>query len=371
MAIKDYSSTAASNTSISGISIQGTADVKNFDNAMRQQLADIANWTDSDTLASASTTDLGSVEGMYVTISGTTTITSFGTLKAGMVKFLKFDGALTLTYNATSLILPGAASITTAAGDTAVFISEGSGNWRCLAYQRSGAQWGTKGADIASASTTDIASATGDFVKVTGTTTITALGTAPAGVERTVLFAGALTLTHNASSLILPGAANITTASGDVAVFRSEGSGNWRCIDFFRAASLPYVTTNIVGTVSQSSGTPTGAIVETGTVGSGRYIRWADGTQICTKTVTVGSVGFSASGSVYISSLVDAGAYAATFSGAPVVPAPSIFSSTGTVWATTAVAPSSSSFGQYYLLSSGSGTSSGTVLYITAYGRWF
>lgn len=135
MAIKDYSSTAADNTAISGISIQGTADVKNFDNAMRQQLADIANWTDSDTLASASTTDLGSVEGMYVTITGTTTITAFGTLKAGMVKFVKFSGALTLTHNATSLILPGAANITTAAGDTAIFVSEGSGNWRCADYQ--------------------------------------------------------------------------------------------------------------------------------------------------------------------------------------------------------------------------------------------
>lgn len=87
-----------------------------------------------------------------------------------------------------------------------------------------------KGSDIASASTTDIGAATAEFVDVTGTTTITALGTIAAGIVRTVRFTGALTLTHNATSLILPGSANITTANGDCAIFRSLGSGNWKCI---------------------------------------------------------------------------------------------------------------------------------------------
>lgn len=97
----------------------------------------------------------------------------------------------------------------------------------------------TKGADIASATTTDLSAATGDYVVVTGTTTITGLGTAPAGVERTVRFSGALTLTHNSTSLILPGGVNITTAAGDIAVFRSEGSGNWRGISYQPASPIP------------------------------------------------------------------------------------------------------------------------------------
>lgn len=92
-----------------------------------------------------------------------------------------------------------------------------------------------KGADIASAATTDIGAATGNFVHVTGTTTITALGTVQAGTRRIVRFAGALTLTHNATSLILPTGANITTAANDVATFVSEGSGNWRCVNYTRA----------------------------------------------------------------------------------------------------------------------------------------
>jgi ethanolamine utilization microcompartment shell protein EutS len=91
-------------------------------------------------------------------------------------------------------------------------------------------------ANLASASTTDIGAARGQYVKVTGTTTITALGTVQAGTLRIVEFTGALTLTHNGTSLILPGAANIATQAGDVGFFVSEGSGNWRCVHFQRAA---------------------------------------------------------------------------------------------------------------------------------------
>jgi hypothetical protein len=96
-----------------------------------------------------------------------------------------------------------------------------------------------KGSDISSAATTDIGAATGEFVDVTGTTTITALGTIAAGIVRTVRFTGALTLTHNATSLILPGAANITTANGDCAIFRSLGSGNWKCVGYFTQSGKP------------------------------------------------------------------------------------------------------------------------------------
>lgn len=87
-----------------------------------------------------------------------------------------------------------------------------------------------KGGDIASATTTDIGAATGNVADVTGTTTITGLGTVQAGTIRFIQFDGALTLTHNATSLILPGGVNITTVAGDYAIFQSEGSGNWRCV---------------------------------------------------------------------------------------------------------------------------------------------
>ena len=88
------------------------------------------------TVASATTTDLGAVTSNKVSITGTTTITGFGTVAAGVQRWGRFTGALTLTHNATSLILPGAANITTAAGDSFHAVSLGSGNWAVYSYQR-------------------------------------------------------------------------------------------------------------------------------------------------------------------------------------------------------------------------------------------
>ncbi len=97
-----------------------------------------------------------------------------------------------------------------------------------------------KGTDVASSSTTNIGAATGTFLDVTGTVTITAFDTVAAGTDRIVRFTGALILTHNGTSLILPGSANITTVANDTAHFRSLGSGNWICIGYKRSAGIVY-----------------------------------------------------------------------------------------------------------------------------------
>jgi len=104
-----------------------------------------------------------------------------------------------------------------------------------------------KGSDVASATTTDIGAATAEFIDVTGTTTITSFGTIASGIRRVVRFTGALTLTYNATSMILPGAANITTVAGDIASFRSLGSGNWLCTGYLKSDGSnvgPYVDTS-------------------------------------------------------------------------------------------------------------------------------
>jgi hypothetical protein len=87
-------------------------------------------------VASATTTDLGAQTSDMALISGTTTITGFGTADAGRLVLVRHSGILTLTHNGTSLILPGAANITTAAGDTYEAESLGSGNWVVRAYQK-------------------------------------------------------------------------------------------------------------------------------------------------------------------------------------------------------------------------------------------
>jgi len=89
----------------------------------------------STNIASATTTDLSTATGNLVHITGTTTITSFGTVQAGTKIDIVFDGILILT-NSANIILPGNVSITTGVNDTATFISEGGGVWRCLSYFR-------------------------------------------------------------------------------------------------------------------------------------------------------------------------------------------------------------------------------------------
>lgn len=114
-----------------------TAISTNLDDNLRQIQAVVRKYlaTKGADLASGTTTDLSTTDGNFIDITGTTTITGFGTLSAGMWKVLQFDGALTLTHNATSLILPGAANITTAAGDCLFAVSLGTGNWLVPFYQ--------------------------------------------------------------------------------------------------------------------------------------------------------------------------------------------------------------------------------------------
>jgi hypothetical protein len=129
--ITDISTTAASNSPSGSESVGTSLDdyLRAIQTVYRLDLA-----SKGADIASAGTTDLGAVGGLMHDITGSTTVTSFGTVASGIWKIIKFEGALTLTHNATSLILPGGANITTADGDVAVFISEGSGNWRCVDY---------------------------------------------------------------------------------------------------------------------------------------------------------------------------------------------------------------------------------------------
>jgi hypothetical protein len=110
-----------------------------------------------------------------------------------------------------------------------------------------------KGADIASAAAltpgTD-----GNFFDVTGTTTITSIATLGVGTVIVLQFDGALTLTHHATDLILPGGANITTAAGDVGIFVEYASGDWHCINYSTsAASGDLISSNNLSDVSSAS----------------------------------------------------------------------------------------------------------------------
>ena len=104
-------------------------------------MADVRQLASASTIASAGTTDIGANDATFLTVSGVTTITSLGTVSAGIYKVLVFSGILTLTHNATSLIIRTGANRTTAVGDVAMFVSEGGGNWREAFYHTAAANY--------------------------------------------------------------------------------------------------------------------------------------------------------------------------------------------------------------------------------------
>ena len=80
------------------------------------------------------------------------------------------------------------------------------------------------GADIASASTVDLTVATGNTVRITGTTAITAF-TMNAGQQMMLIAVGALPLTYHATTMNINGGASYTCAANDrLSVFK-DGSG--------------------------------------------------------------------------------------------------------------------------------------------------
>lgn len=95
-----------------------------------------ALWEKGSDVASTGTLSLG--EGGYFHVTGTTNITDidFATAKDGRWAVLVFDGALTLTHNATTLILPSGANIVTVAGDACCVVQDASDNVKVVWYQR-------------------------------------------------------------------------------------------------------------------------------------------------------------------------------------------------------------------------------------------
>lgn len=240
------------------------------------------------TIASAATTNIGAAGTRMVEITGVTTITSLGAtaVTTNPHYLLRFAGVLTLTHHAANLILPSGKNILTAAGDHALVQCIGAGQFRVLAYFRASGDalfatgYGGE-ATIASAATVDLGSAPALLVAISGTTTITSFG-ASAGTGRPVYrvrFTGVLTLTHNGASLILPGSANIITASGDTAVMQYLGGGNWRCLAYQRAdgkvlpAALASVAEAKAGAAGDKAVTPAGLA---GAVQSGSMLYAAD-----------------------------------------------------------------------------------------------
>lgn len=167
------------------------------------------------------------VDGVFNDVTGTTTITSIDALGIGTLKFLQFDGVLTITHHATNLILPGGKNIITVAGDVLGFYEYAANDWRLVSNSADALPY-RKGADVASAAALPVLDS-GAF-DVTGTTTITSIDSVGVGAIILLQFDGIVTVTHNATDIVLPGGTNITTVAGQILVFHEYASGDWRLV---------------------------------------------------------------------------------------------------------------------------------------------
>jgi hypothetical protein len=91
-------------------------------------------------------------------------------------------------------------------------------------------------ADVASAATVDLGAQASRSLRLTGTTAISSFGTAASGLRRRLRIATGLTITHNPSNIICPGAANLLLLAGDVLDVESLGGGVWVVVDLQPAA---------------------------------------------------------------------------------------------------------------------------------------
>lgn len=134
--ISDLTVTAATNSPAGSESAKGSVD--DYLRAHASFLAQLNGLIQGPTtvLASASTVNIGFPKTLNVAITGTTTINAFDVFAEGTLRYVTFQGAMVLTHNAGTLVLPGAANITTVSGDVGIFKSNGAGKWACMVYQR-------------------------------------------------------------------------------------------------------------------------------------------------------------------------------------------------------------------------------------------
>ena len=226
-------------------------------------------------LASAATIDIGVQLTTLINVTGTITITSFGTNYNGP-RFLRFAGALTLTNSAT-LVLPGGSNIITAAGDTLIAFPLGNPatGWQVYAYQRANDSnidyLNTTRIDVASATTTDLTANAPNTrnINITGTTTITGF-TVAIGQLYFVRFNAALTLTNNAAIITQTGA-DITTGAGDTCILRATAANTVEVLSYSRSvdAQIQPISASVAASALTISASGLSLDFRSATLGSG------------------------------------------------------------------------------------------------------
>jgi len=201
--------------------------------------------TSGSSVSTASSMDLGAATWAHWTGSNNVSALT-GT---ALFYWAMVDGNFTLVHSS-ALIMPDNRNRKANSGDVLFFINEGSGVFRLGGHmQKEGGWTGRQGAAFAATATIAVPT-DGDFVDISGGTTITAVASASAGYRFRARFTGTgLNITHNATSLISPWGRDYRTVQNEIIEFQSLGGGNWI---FYSINGPPYRIADIV-----DNGSPT------------------------------------------------------------------------------------------------------------------
>lgn len=222
-----------------------------------------------------------------VTVAGTTTLTGSATLAgdASVAGTTTLSGPITLTGNVT-----GAALQATVQDGTA---------GKLLVT-------GAFGLGAASAPLVANLDATTTLSGTWRTADTSTTGTWPPVATTAATRLGILTVLRPDAATILQRWLQTDTATEWTRRNAGAGWSTW-------SRSLP-----VTGTVAMSAGQPTGAVIQRGSTANGDFIRFADGTQICTFTLNIGPINL-ASGAIFQGSVNAIWTFPAAFAAAPVV----------------------------------------------------
>lgn len=252
-AVSDWSETPNSNDNVGGINIAENCAAANLNNAIRTVMAQVKAYSltvDPGTVyvtKNANYTAVLADDSAFFRFTNTAvfTLTAAATLTNGWHCWIMADGGdVTITPDGIETV-NGGASLVVSNGSSAYLTCSGTAFY-AVAFVSKAVLDGKLDIlqpyiSVASAATTSIGDVLSQNVTITGVTTITSFGTAPAGTERNISFSSALTLTYNATSLILPYGANITTGVRAAVRAVSLGGANWRVTDY-QPTSAPALT---------------------------------------------------------------------------------------------------------------------------------
>lgn len=195
-------------------------------------------------IASANTTDLGTIASHNVLVTGAVTIGSFGNSASlqAPIYYVEVDVGMIIT-NSANILVPGAEDYHLDIGDAMFVEFQGAGVWKIIGIlPRRGLSQGFGAAlPLAAGANIDLGSLNTNHALVTGGANIATLGNS-ASLNRPIFlttFRDGGNGLANGASLILPMGLGITTAAGDSALWEFNGAGVWTLLNYWRATALP------------------------------------------------------------------------------------------------------------------------------------